>query len=222
MALICFGLEGPLVDPLDGLADCLRQVCLELGIPCPDRQSIAHRMGGGPWELLPASLRPEASRRFLERFSEDGPFAQQVRGGVPLMLSRLKRQGQRMFVLSGQPRSCARMTLHHLDLLLLFDGVHGPGPGEPWFLSKRRILSRMAEEGILAGGGFLVGDTPEDLQAALASGLTPIGVAYGTGSREDLAAAGAGVVLDTVEALDAWLRNALVGPEIHDPFSRSE
>ncbi len=41
-----------------------------------------------------------------------------------------------------------------------------------------------------------VGDSPTDMRTAIAAGMTPVGVSWGFRTRDELAEAGASVVLD--------------------------
>jgi phosphoglycolate phosphatase len=53
-----------------------------------------------------------------------------------------------------------------------------------------------------------VGDSPPDMAAAVDAGARAVGVATGSFSRDDLAGAGADVVLDSLAGFPAWYRNA--------------
>ncbi|MCL3998891.1 HAD family hydrolase [Streptomyces lavenduligriseus] len=61
------------------------------------------------------------------------------------------------------------------------------------------------------GATVYVGDTGSDIRHARAAGLTPVAVAYGYASREDLTAAGPDQLLDTPADLAAWCRTRLTG-----------
>ncbi|MDN3260827.1 HAD hydrolase-like protein [Streptomyces sp. CSDS2] len=61
------------------------------------------------------------------------------------------------------------------------------------------------------GATVYVGDTGSDVRHARAAGLTPVAVAYGYASREDLTAAGPDHLLDTPADLAAWCRTRLTG-----------
>jgi phosphoglycolate phosphatase len=52
-----------------------------------------------------------------------------------------------------------------------------------------------------------VGDTPPDMAAAIEAGITAVGVATGSFSRDELTGAGAEVVLDSLEGFPAWYRS---------------
>ena len=224
MALICFDLDGTLVDPIEGMQACFRATAEAYGIPCPDRNRIKETIGLNQEELfrgLSGSRRQEAMAHYWRLFREEGVFAQRILAGVHLLLARLKRQGHRLFLVTHEPVTLARRTLHQFDLILYFDDVAGLLPLESW-KSKREILERLRQDGVLQSGGYLIGDRADDVDAAKAHGLTALGVSYGYGSRRELMEAHADVILDSIQALDGWLEKELRDPEIHDPFSRSE
>lgn len=221
MALICFDLDGPILDPTEGLRWSLEQACGELGLPCPGAEALHGRIGLDLRPLLGGAKAEAALARCWHHFEQEGLFAQRAREGIHLLLARLKRQGHRLHLLASQPASCARRALHHFDLNLIFDGVTGLAPGEGW-KPKSALLLPLAADGVLRGGGYLVGDRADDLQGAAAHGLRGLGAAFGFGSRDELAGEHPEAILDSVPALDLWLEKTLRDPEIHDPFSRSE
>ncbi|MGH3221450.1 MAG: HAD family hydrolase, partial [Streptosporangiaceae bacterium] len=74
----------------------------------------------------------------------------------------------------------------------LFSHVHGP--------EKAAVLSRI-------NAAAYVGDTPPDMAAAIAAGITAVGVATGSFGRQELSDAGAEVLLDSLEGFPAWYRS---------------
>jgi phosphoglycolate phosphatase len=53
-----------------------------------------------------------------------------------------------------------------------------------------------------------VGDSPPDMAAAVAAGVRAVGVATGSFSADDLARAGADVVLASLAEFPGWYRSA--------------
>ena len=144
-----------------------------------------------------------------------------VYDGIPLLLTRLRRQGHRLFLVTVKPTRFARHLLHEFDLLLSFDEVFGSGPRASG-RTKGEILAGLRSQGIVQSGGYLVGDRADDMEAGLANGLTPLGVTYGFGSVMELEDAGASQLFGSPDELDAWLKIRFPGSEIHDAFSLSE
>jgi phosphoglycolate phosphatase len=59
---------------------------------------------------------------------------------------------------------------------------------------------------------FVIGDTPHDVKAARDNNVIAVGVATGTASEDELAAAGAHLVLRTLEGAEDRLMPRLVYP----------
>ena len=64
-----------------------------------------------------------------------------------------------------------------------------------------------AEPNALRAAAY-VGDSPPDMAAAVRAGARAVGVTTGSFSRDDLAGAGADVVLDSLAAFPAWYQGA--------------
>ncbi len=228
MALICFDLDGTIVNPLLGVRNCVARVCREMGLTCPDEATIRDWIGFGMREslaMIPGLEDPkkleEALDRYVDAYREDGVFEHEVYEGIHLMLARLKRQGHRLYIVSSKPGLFARRITYQFDLNLIFDDVFGAELKGVW-QPKTVVLDRLRQEGRIEPGGYFIGDRGDDMRAAKDHGLHAIGVTYGYGSRKELLDAGAEILLDSVPDLDAWLARELMDPEIHDAFTRAE
>ncbi|HEX4254956.1 MAG TPA: HAD hydrolase-like protein [Streptosporangiaceae bacterium] len=211
-----FGRELPQVAPMAGRTD--RAIIVETltmaGIPDP-RQHVAAFIGG---------LTRQAPA-YGERVRERG----RVLPGVPEALAAVAASGTvdgaggaggagspggagavRQSVLTGNIRPLAEVKLGALGLgdpLDLAIGAYGD-MGE-----VRAELVRVARERARAAAGpgsrgyggaatVLVGDTPLDVAAALATGARAVGVATGDYTEAELAAAGAHAVLPDLTDVD--------------------
>jgi phosphoglycolate phosphatase len=225
---VCFDLDGTLVDPLLGVQNCLRKTCEAFDLALPGEATIRGWIGFGMRESLaglkgledPARL--EAALDFYwERYREDGVFEHELYPGVLHLLHRLKRQGHRIYVVSAKPGLFARRIAYQFDLNLIFDDIFGSSLKGRW-QPKTEVLAGLAERGTIRPGGVFIGDRGVDMAAARDHGLEAVGVGWGYGSREELTAAGAERLFETVPELDAWLRLRFPQPERFDAFSRSE
>ncbi len=228
MALICFDLDGTIVDPLLGVRNCVARVCREMGLPCPAEATLQDWIGFGMRESLarlPGLEAPdrleEALDRYLDAYREDGVFEHEVYEGAHLMLARLKRQGHRIYIVSSKPGLFARRITYQFDLNLIFDEIFGAELKGAW-QPKTVVLERLRQSGTIWPGGYFIGDRGDDMHAARGHGLRAIGVTYGYGSRKELLDAGAEVLVDSIPELDAWLAGELPDAEIHDAFTRAE
>jgi len=137
------------------------------------------------------------------------------------MLTRLKRQGHSLYLVTVKPTRYARRVLHEFDLLLSFDEVFGTAPKDR-YKGKGEVLNQLRLQGVVQPGGYMVGDRADDMASGKANGLIPLGVTYGFGTADELQGAGAHMLFGSPEKLDGWLKTQLPGSEIHDAFSLSE
>jgi phosphoglycolate phosphatase len=224
MGLICFDLDGTLVDPLPGIHRCVSKLCAEFGLPAPERSTVASWIGFGMRESL-ASIPGLPLERALDRYAElyeaEGLYEHEIYSGVHLLLARLKRQGHRIYIVSAKPTGYARRITFHFDLNLIFDDIFGSNLKAAW-QPKTVVLERLRQQGTIWPGGYFIGDRGDDMRAAIDHGLRAVGVTYGYGTAEELKEGGAEVLLPSIPALDAWLKAEITDPELHDPFSRAE
>ncbi|HEX9082123.1 MAG TPA: HAD hydrolase-like protein [Holophagaceae bacterium] len=226
--LVCFDLDGTLVDPLLGVRNCVRKTCEAFDLEAPPEATIRDWIGFGMRESL-ASLkgledpaRLEAALDFYwERYREDGVFEHELYPGVFHLLHRLKRQGHRIYVVSAKPSLFARRIAYQFDLNLIFDDIFGSTLKGQW-QPKTEVLAGLARQGTIWPGGVFIGDRGVDMEGARTHGLEAIGVTWGYGSREELQSTGAERIFDTVPDLDAWLKVRFPQAEIYDAFTRSE
>jgi pyrophosphatase PpaX len=130
------------------------------------------------------------TRSFQRAYEEAGT---QVRAfpGVPEMLAELREGGVRIGVVTSKARRRYELDARRIGVDLLVDTAvcqedsteHKPHP-QPVFLALERL-------GVPPGQAVMAGDTPVDLAAGEAAGLTVLGVAWGAGRTEALRDSGA-------------------------------
>lgn len=155
-------------------------------------------------EALPAELTAAAHEARLVLFP-----------GVRQLLERLSADPDVILgLVTGNIEACAWIKLQQFDLhshfvLGAFGNEHADR-NEIARLALQRVRSRLAP-GQAIRGCFLVGDTPNDINAAHAIGAVAVAVATGKHSKESLTAAGADVVLadlsDTACVLELFTRS---------------
>lgn len=145
----------------------------------------------------------EGVRAEMCRFVEErrGEVRVTVLPGVVAVLERLREQGAKLGVATGNLAGIGRVKLEAAGLWELFDfGGFSDG-----FETRRDVFAaalEIARE--QAGGGAsvcVVGDTPEDVRAARANGLPVIAVATGIYTREQLDAEGPDISLASLAEL---------------------
>jgi phosphoglycolate phosphatase len=120
-------------------------------------------------------------------------------------------------VLTGNVRAMADVKLgslgltHHLDLDAGAYGTESEIRADLVPVAQRNAAARYGED-FTGDRTVLVGDTPLDIEAALAVGARAVGVATGSFSVEDLAEAGADAALDDLSDTDQAVRAILGQP----------
>lgn len=119
--------------------------------------------------------------------------------GIPELVARLNVRGHVLGIITGNVRATAWSKLRHagLDHAFAF-GAYGDDHHD------RDEIARLAVSRVPSGAAVrvLVGDTPLDVRAARANGLKAVAVATGWVSAEELAAAGADLVLSDFSDTD--------------------
>jgi phosphoglycolate phosphatase len=213
-----FGRELPRVAPMAGRTD--RAIIVE---------TLTMAGVASPRTYVPAFIE-ELTRRapaFGERVRKRG----RVLAGVPEALAALAEGGGaggaggvRQSVLTGNIRPLAEVKLGALGLgdpLDLAIGAYGDmdevRAGLVQVARERAAAAAGSDATGLGGADFggevtvLVGDTPLDVAAALATGARAVGVATGSFTEQELIAAGAHAVLPDLSDT-ARVRAAVLGP----------
>jgi phosphoglycolate phosphatase-like HAD superfamily hydrolase len=116
-----------------------------------------------------------------------------VYNGVPELLTELNRIGFALGIITGNIRPTAWSKLRHAGLDSCFSfGGYGDDHHQRAEITRAAISRAPASAPIF----MMIGDTPLDIQAAKANSLTAVAVATGWVSAEELAEAGADLVLD--------------------------
>ena len=106
-------------------------------------------------------------------------------------IAAVRAAGQRAVIITAKHPISVEPSLRATGITAdeVFTFVHGP--------EKAVVLRRLA-------AAVYIGDSPPDMAAAVDAGVHAVGVATGSFSRDDLAAAGADVVLDSLTGFPAW------------------
>jgi phosphoglycolate phosphatase-like HAD superfamily hydrolase len=120
--------------------------------------------------------------------------------GVPALTRRLNERGHALGLVTGNVRATAWSKLRHAGLDADFSfGAYGDDHHLRPEITRIAISRSPAD----AAPRMLIGDTPLDVHAAKANGLVAIAVATGWISADELAAAGADLVIPDFADTDA-------------------
>jgi len=207
---LLFDLDGTLTDPGLGIARSLQHALSALGRPVPSVPELHWCVGPplrGTLTKLLGSSDPQMLDRALglyrERFVSTGMFENSVCPGVVAGLGQLSKAGRQLWVVTSKPRVYARIILDHFSLSGAFASVYGSElSGEN--ADKAELIRHVLSTERFSEQPHMVGDRRHDIEAAHANGLVGVGVLWGYGSRAELEAAGADVLVESMEQLCEW------------------
>ena len=208
---ILWDLDGTLTDPMIGITTCVQYALRHLGIEVKDLQELCPFIGPPLVESFSTfyGFSPEQARqavgRYREYFSRQGIFENELYPGIKELLEDLKKHGVRILLASSKPEVYARKILEHFQLLPFFDFVAAATMDDT--RSKKTDVVRYALEtcGISPDRAVMIGDRHHDIDGAKDNALESIGVLWGYGSREELSAAGATRLAESVPQLASLL-----------------
>lgn len=195
---VLLDLDGTLTDPGPGFVSCIRHALDGLGVESPtDKEIVSHI--GPPLEDTLAKLLssaqisrvPDAVKLYRERYSAAGIFENVVYDGIAEALERISDGGCRIFLATSKPRPFAERILSYFQLTHFFSGIYG-SELDGTHSDKRDLLKHLLKsEGLDAAESVMVGDRSQDVRAAIANSVRPLGVLWGYGTLSELQEAGA-------------------------------
>jgi phosphoglycolate phosphatase len=203
-----FDLDGTLTDPAPGITRCLAYAALRLGRSIPEaaalqryigpplRESFVHIL-----ETTDAAVIEEAVGLYRERFSAVGIYENAVCPGIERALGRLVADGFGLSVVTSKPQGYADRVIEHFGLTEFFRRVYGAELSGERSSKTELVAQALLGESVEPSQACMIGDREHDIRGATANGVAALGVTWGYGTLEELHAAGASHVLDSVEKL---------------------
>jgi phosphoglycolate phosphatase len=211
---ILFDLDGTLTDPETGITRCIEHALTMLGRAAPPRDHLRKYIGpplrDSFVELLGPDGDPDAALlHYRDRFATVGLYENAVYPEVAAGLGRIRDRGHRLFVATSKPAVYARLIVDHFGLTPFFAGVYGSElTGE--HADKAELVAHViASERLDAPQVWMVGDRLHDIRGGRANGTRTIGVLWGYGGEEELLAAGADFLADSIAAVASIIDPAI-------------
>lgn len=194
---IYFDLDGTLTDPYEGITKCILYALDELGFPHPDDDYLYNCIGPPLWDTFPElvgeTLTQRAVELYRERFVEVGWKENTPYEGIADALEAVAAAGHTLFVATAKPHMHAARIIEHFGMGDFIHNVYG-SELDGTRATKSDLLAFAIERNPGADTHVMIGDRKHDLIGALANDMTPIGVAWGYGSIEELTEAGAAAI----------------------------
>jgi phosphoglycolate phosphatase len=208
MKAVLFDLDGTLINSSEGIIKSAQYALTHFGIEETDMQNLMSFIG----PPLAYSFKnrygfsEEKSREavgvYRERYTKIGIFECSLYPGVRECIEQLKEMGYLIGMASSKPEESCRRILEHFDLIDLFDDVVGATP-DGRIDTKEEVLSEVMRRWheIPREEMCLIGDTIFDVEGANQKEIPCICVSYGFGDVEEMLAAGALKICDSMSEL---------------------
>lgn len=204
--VILFDLDGTLTESGPGIVNAVEYTLQKYGIDEPDKEK--HKRFIGP-PLKVSFMKyygfteenvAEAVAVFRSYYHEKGIYENSAYPGTRRMLADLSSRGYRLAVATSKARPMAEIVIPRFGLADHLEGIYAAEMDGRFGTKSAVIEHAMEEMGVTDKSKVLmIGDREHDILGAKACGIDSMGVLYGYGSRDELEAAGADMIADTVE-----------------------
>ena len=208
---VLFDMDGTLTDSQEGIVKSVSYALERLGRELPPRDTLTAFIGPPLHESFSAICgmdEAETERavcEFRDYFARRGWAENVPYEGMAEFLAALHAAGLRLIVATSKPETSAQKILKHFSLERYFDLICGSHPEDKSSADKASVVRAALTRAGAPKRAVMVGDRRHDMAGAHANGLEAIGVLYGYGSREELAAAGAEQLAADLNELKAIL-----------------
>ena len=211
LKLIILDFDGTLGDTRANIVQTMRRTLERLGYPIPDEPTIAATIGV-PLEKGFEQMRPGISpadvalcaatyREIFEKCRKE--MIPDLFPHVKETLEALKENGFILTVASSRSYGSLKQFLQEMDIAPYISYVLGANSVTHAKPHPEPVLKTMADLGYAPDERLVVGDMPVDILMGKGAGARTCAVTYGNASREELAAAGADLIIDDFSELTA-------------------
>ena len=194
--IVIFDLDGVLIDSMPVIRIAFETAYREAVDRDIDQHAIdilfknyCKYLGHGFTNIMDKMGLPHNLKEPFVRVSRDNMDKIILYDGVLEILEHLKQKNVLMTVATGKDGYRAREILSRLGILDYFSAVTGSDesphakPAPDMLLLQLKMFDLQPEDGVM------IGDSPADIEAGEAAGMTTIGALWGYGNREALARA---------------------------------
>lgn len=217
--VVIFDWDGTLVDSTQTIAQAIRLSCQDLGLSVPSLKDAQYVIGLGLHDALrrvapdlPAERAPELSLRFRHHYLQRDHLLEPFEG-IRTLLEDMHRAGVVMTVATGKSRQGLERALDATQTRGFFaysrcadESVPKPGP--------EMVLEICDYLQCDPSAALVVGDTTHDIEMAYSAGAQAVAVGYGAHDSDALRRLTPLDCLESVAALDQWMRAHVLGPAL--------
>lgn len=207
---ILFDLDGTLTDSGEGIINCATLALRHFGLPIPSYADMRTFVGPPLRDSfirfgVPADQADKAIQVYRSRYIPTGMFENTPYPGIRELLEKLRAEGYTLYVATSKPEEMSVTILEKFDLAKYFHRICGASIDSSRS-TKDAVIAYLLESSGAKEDMVMVGDTKYDILGAKAHGIPAIGVGWGYGKVEEMEAAGAVGIADSMEQLLGLIR----------------
>lgn len=193
--LVIFDLDGTLLNTIDDLATSTNHALEYYGYPKHALSEYPFFVGNGitklieralPAEVRTATIIAKVREEFVRYYQQHKTDLSRVYPGITELLKALHQAGVKLAVASNKYHQGTVELIHHFFGEHLFDVVLGQRENIPTKPDPSIIYEILEQTKINPAHTLYIGDSGVDMQTALNSGITSIGVNWGFRPEEEL------------------------------------
>lgn len=206
---ILYDMDGTVLDTLADLSAAVNHSLSVYSYPAVSAAHVRRSLGNGARRLisccLPENADEASTNELLEYYKkyydahcciETAPYE-----GIVQLMEKLRDAGVKQAILSNKPHSAVQPLAEKF-----FSGLLEFALGESETVRKKPdpsgLLSAAARLGFALDECLYVGDSEVDVQTARNAGMDCVAVSWGFRDRDELVAAGAQMIADSVKELE--------------------
>jgi len=191
-----FDLDGTLSDPSEGITRSVQYALERLGRPYPPKLELTRFIGPPLRWTFPLLLGTDdkdlvetAIDYYRQRYESVGLFENEVYPAIPDLLRRLRDDEHLLYVVTSKPKVYADRIIRHFGFEGFFVEVYGPELDGRFDEKVELVGFVLRQRSLDPKSTVMIGDRARDVESGRAHGTRTIGVTYGFGTLEEIAAA---------------------------------
>lgn len=211
--LIIWDVDGTIIDSRHIINASMQRAFTACGLAAPDydatRQIVGLSLDVAIDRLAPRGMDHDGVMALVEAYKtafvelrQSGEDLEPAYEGLPEILLRISERGWAQGIATGKSRKGLNAIVDRMDWHDLFACHYcaddGPGKPHPSMIEKNlNFVGALPEQAVM------IGDTGHDMAMAKHAGVFAIGVNWGFHTAQEIRAAGANVICETPEQLQA-------------------